>query len=337
MKKLNYILALFVLTFTNAYALNLAKGVSLINGMFSEAEEEFSWSLDDLSPNHDVINRGYTNLGSGSSYYALYSDMNIRFFNMSDNKYLEGSPLTRTPSDQKEAVEQFFKTNMRFSDDEYDLRTGNYNEPALGCLWDAPLRYGDIEQDATKELVLLLGYDATDKINRQLDIIIFSPQQQKVIFSSRLAREDIGPLVTEAYPNYIRQDNPGHLPKTGSSDTSGGIGNAAIRVYSKLYTGDFNKNDKPDILVWRKRYYSKTIEDPVPGYAIRKELLTHYELDNGMYTAQPTGEVTIKEWLTTNNLTWQKGYPSQSECPGQENQLIPEMHDPLLNDADVLK
>jgi hypothetical protein len=57
----------------------------------------------------------------------------------------------------------------------------------------------------------------------------------------------------------------------------------------------------------------------------------------GEYQKQPTDSATVKNWLTTRHLTWQKGYPSRSECPGQEGQLIPEMHDPLLNDAEVMQ
>ena len=45
----------------------------------------------------------------------------------------------------------------------------------------------------------------------------------------------------------------------------------------------------------------------------------------------------IQSWLLAKNLTWQKGFLSKSECAGQEGQLIPEIHDPLLNDPDVLR
>ena len=64
----------------------------------------------------------------------------------------------------------------------------------------------------------------------------------------------------------------------------------------------------------------------------------HYKKVNNEYQLQTdTAPETIQGWLTDKNLTWQKGFPSKSECAGQEGQLIPEMHDPLLNDPDVLK
>ena len=63
----------------------------------------------------------------------------------------------------------------------------------------------------------------------------------------------------------------------------------------------------------------------------------HYSLIDSEYKLQDTSAETVQNWLSTKNLTWQKGFPSLSECEGEEGQLIPEMHDPLLNDPDVLK
>lgn len=293
--------------------------------------------LDNLIPTTKGHFVSYTSITDDEMYYILTSINELHLINYQSKQYLGNWPLTRTPDDQTAPIIEFFESNTREGAEEYDLQVGNYNDPALGCLWDTPLRYGDIDQDAINELVLLLGYDRSDKINRQLDIVIFSPQQQKVIFSSRLVREDIGRLTAEDFLNYTGQINLGQLPRISTSDTSTGLGNSAVRAYSKLFIADMDDSGKKDIIVWRKRYKSRSLADTVQGYELQKELLTHYELDNGMYVAQPTEELTIKEWLTEKNLTWQKGYPNQSECAGQENQLIPEMHDPLLNDPDVLK
>lgn len=70
-----------------------------------------------------------------------------------------------------------------------------------------------------------------------------------------------------------------------------------------------------------------------PGSQVR----LHYAMVDGEYQQTATPESEVKDWLEENNLTWQKGFPSHSECPGEEGELIPEMHDPLLNDADVLQ
>jgi hypothetical protein len=91
--------------------------------------------------------------------------------------------------------------------------------------------------------------------------------------------------------------------------------------------------------VWRKLYLSKLLSEPVAGFDKVSDTYYHYERKvTGEYELKTdTAPETIQGWLTSKNLTWQSGFPSKSECAGQEGQLIPEMHDPLLNDPDVLK
>ncbi|TCS40645.1 hypothetical protein [Reinekea marinisedimentorum] len=83
------------------------------------------------------------------------------------------------------------------------------------------------------------------------------------------------------------------------------------------------------------------------GFSLIGQSFVHYERDleaqwtstvvTGQYLPQETDEATIQSWLSDKALTWSKSYPSVSECEGEEGELIPEMHDPLLNDPDVLQ
>ena len=66
-------------------------------------------------------------------------------------------------------------------------------------------------------------------------------------------------------------------------------------------------------------------------------MLRLYKVEEGRYATQDIDSLAIKGMLAAQSLTWQSGFPTYSECPGQEGQLIPEMHDPLLNDPDVLQ
>ncbi|AJQ92856.1 hypothetical protein [Gynuella sunshinyii] len=109
------------------------------------------------------------------------------------------------------------------------------------------------------------------------------------------------------------------------------------RSIAKLYVNDFDKDGHSDILVWRKMYESRLVGELLSGFKLNSQLYGHYALIDGEYHLQQTDEATIQGWLSANELTWQKGYPSSSECQGHEGELIPEMHDPLLNDPDVLK
>lgn len=79
--------------------------------------------------------------------------------------------------------------------------------------------------------------------------------------------------------------------------------------------------------------------DQVPGFTLLRNKYQHYawSTDQNEYLPQETEESQIQAWLSKNNHTWQTGFPSQSECAGQKGKLIPEMHDPLLNDPDVLR
>jgi hypothetical protein len=126
------------------------------------------------------------------------------------------------------------------------------------------------------------------------------------------------------------------------------VGLYGIRGYAKIYFGDFDNDSNPDVLVWRKAYKSRSKKDEVVGFEALRQEWSHFERDlkvqeeseqgiTGEYLPQQTDEATIRKWLSENELTWKKGYPSASECEGEDGQLILEMHDPLLNDPEVLE
>ena len=334
----------FCITCASAYG-DTGTGLPVLNvgvardstGMYSETDDRLAALMDSLSPKYGG-NVSYTNFGSGNVYYALYEDMQIRAFNLPQKMYLGGWPLKRTADDSQPNIEQLSAANETKPDpDEYDFTMGTDNPPILGCLWNYPLRYGDVTGDGNNELVLFPGRgDNVGGNDNKLDLAIFSPQSHSVVFSIRLAREATGQQLADFDPNYQKKANYGVLPQI-LDGYAYSEGDAAMRYYAKLYFGDFDGNGKPDIIAWRKRYDSRTISDPVQGYKLTAQLLTHYELDNGVYKAQPTDEATIKGWLAAKNLTWQKGYPSTSECASDAGKPIPEMVDPTLNDPDVLQ
>ena len=211
---------------------------------------------------------------------------------------------------------------------------------SLGCLSNTPLRYGDINADAKQELVLFL----------QNDLVVFSVGNKKIIFSTNLHNAD--ELKPERVEDWFLDEatvNPQHVAQRGTNNLIK-ASLPATRSFAKIYMDDFNTDGKKDIIVWRKLYESNLKENSVLGFSKVSDLLVHYSLIDGEYQLQTNtpavdGEfewddaqqAQIQNWLTANNQTWQSGFPSKSECAGQEGQLIPEMHDPLLNDPDVLK
>lgn len=212
----------------------------------------------------------------------------------------------------------------------YEYRNGEFGP---GCLLENPLRYADLNRDSKKELVLLLGGSS------QMEWLVFSIELKKVIFSSiLLVNHAFIPdeeTITISYPNYGKPEHYQYL-----SDWVEGNPppmEKGFRSFGKLFFGDFNGDGVFDIVLWRKYFESRQRDDEVKGFIKKDDLLVHYTFTDGQYKKQATDPGVIKGWLFGKGLTWQKGYPNQSECAGQEGKLIPEMHDPLLNDPEVLQ
>lgn len=210
-----------------------------------------------------------------------------------------------------------------------------------GCLGETPLRYGSLKEgDANEHLIVLF-------LNGQL--VLFSPEYEQVVFadyydgSEWLGFDKSTGLRDEGYPFTVEVDAQYFSEIYWGVD----VGMPGYRIYSKIYVDDFDSDNNLDFVVWRKIYKSNTPKGTA-GFKLIRQEYKHYERNltkqaglkagvTGEYLPQITTDVVIQSWLRDKELTWQKGFPSKSECAGQEGQLIPEMHDPLLNDPDVLK
>lgn len=270
-----------------------------------------------------------TNLGNGAIWYRLYEEGNIFSVDVLNKKYIGEWKLDFPDLIAEKDVAIIYDMDMGagFTEDhEWDTSDYQPNEnPIFGCYGSNPLRYGDVFGDTKNQLVVNLTY-----YDLMWDWVIFSPETKSTVFSVRLSLQDF--MSAES-----TKENTNKTYQYGSSWKQR-YGHSGLRAYAKIYIDDFDSNGKKDIVVWRKRYESRMGTDSVTGFELKKQLLAHYEPnEKGIFIRKATEEEIIKGWLESKNLTWQKGYPSKSECPGQEGQLIPEMHDPLLNDPDVLK
>ncbi len=289
----------------------------------------------------------YTNFGSGDIYYTYNNTaILINSFNLTTKQYLGGwkiesyNQTTTMVGEIPQASQD--SASLRGDDlepftDPTAPETGYavYLESGImrnanGCLAKYPLRYGDLDLDSKKELVLIIGGD----------FVVFSTDLKKVIFGANMLHADeiTDPQRTQELRN-IHGTNSTTPQFIAYSGTQIGIDKIypAERAFAKLFFGDFNNDNVFDIVVWRKLFESRLLTDPVQGFNKVGDLFVHYQVVNGEYKKQPTDQATAKSWLTTNNQTWKKGYPNTSECANQTNQLIPEMHDALLNDPDVLQ
>jgi hypothetical protein len=222
-------------------------------------------------------------------------------------------------------------------------------EKKLGCLNELPLKFGDFDS-VDPGLVAIVGSI----------IILFSLEFERTIFKYSYFNSDELDVEKNTYisgvgsvdrlsGNYKRlgPNAPQFIAASGTDILIDEI-YPAWRSFAKVYSGDFDEDGNLDILMWRKFYKTLELGDSRRGFELNQQGLIHFERDliaqvespagiTGEYLPQDTPEADIQKWLAENNLTWSKGDPSKSECPGDEGQWIPEMHDPLLNDPEVLQ
>ncbi|WP_396589153.1 hypothetical protein [Bermanella sp. R86510] len=348
MNKLILIILISVLFKTECIAFELADGKSRASGM--EGTDEYK----------QILNMGgyglnaYLKKPSSSIYYVILGDTFGRL-NLSSKQYLGNWPLkaphTCTEDEldcgepwwigrwgeqeylEPEITERFINYDYHLNGHfDFKLSYGDQEiGEAVGCLEHTPLRYGDIENDGQSELVLFL----------KDSLVVFSPEEEKVIFATLYNYSQYIQWDKMLETTNFRADPPDDTtPQYGSKiafeKDMNGI--PALRSYGKIFTKDFDENDSNDIILWRKLYRTKLQGDSTLGFDKVRDTYLHYEKVEGSYVLkEDTAQDTIQGWLDASNLTWQKGFPSKSECEGQEGELIPEMHDPLLNDPDVLK
>lgn len=205
----------------------------------------------------------------------------------------------------------------------------------MGCMLDkAPLRYGDVDGDGNNELVVLI------ENYYSIDFILFSPQKKKTIFAAKLDHNDVisneeagEDLLYKIPQNERYQYWSKYWSRTGVSTSM----TEGYKSFAKIFFGDYDSDGVSDLLVWRKLFEPYKVTESKKGFQLKRNTYGHYKLVNGEYRLQDTGTADIKGWLTANDLTWQQGYPTASECSNEEGELIAEMHDPLLNDPEVLQ
>ena len=307
---------------------------------------------------------GLVESSKDGQYYWLFRSLSISLFDTATSKNLSAWPLTPWENQAVLAGESAAAADVLNGEGVYEESYGNtywkVTDPAelktgsnvvwenryvyldskkhYGCLANTPLRHGDID-GGTPELVLFI----------EKNIHIFSPSSGKTVFefnwfnSDEISEEGLANLKDPAQQDHLYKpyqtlgaDAPQYPAASGRDKYVNAI-YKGWRSFAKVFISDFDKNGQPDIVMWRKLYSSRLVGDAMRGFQLNAQNWIHYQLVDGAYIPQDTTPETIQNWLASANLTWSKGFPSVSECPGEEGKLIPEMHDPLLNDPDVLK
>lgn len=318
-----------------------SEGLQLLKG---DNRDSQSLNFSDMQKADKILRagaygmQGFSNFESGNVYYVLMGEF-IGKFDMPTEEFIGTWPLN--PFADENLEPEIVKLYQEY-DITPDARTADNLLPVLGCFFQAPLRYGDVSGDGNTELVVF-----TQDEFHALNFTLFSTQKQKVIFNVRLATYDATPNTRITLPEGVQPSasfplanhptDGQFLSRIAEQRTRMVTGTSpAVINFSKLFFGSFSSEADKELLVWRKLYRSRLNQDPVQGFELQRNTFIHYKLIDGEYQQQDTPEATMRGWLAAKELTWQKGFPSKSECLGQEGQLIPEMHDVLLNDPDVL-
>lgn len=326
--------ALFPLSALSGFG-DLQKGVAVTDGNLNELAQT-SWEYAKASTTQekfgDGFARAFLKVKDSNDLYSLSGSGKLYLTDSETREVLGHWPLTRWENEYIwPALRARYK---RFGGGIPDLimprNAGSSGFP--GCFVKSPLRFGDLDGDSVNELVLFIGND----------LLVFSPEKENIIFGSSLSVDDW--MSKESSENYyelyhgVRADSPQYQSVIASNSVGAAKGAQApgYRGHSKLFFGDFDDNGKRDIVVWKKLYESLLRDDPNQGFRLIEQRWLHYEARPEGYHEGDVDEETIRSWLSEDNLRWPDGFPSESECEGEQGQLIPEMHDPLLNDPEVL-
>ncbi len=362
---MNYLKNMFVSivafnTLSSAQAFDLVNGTTQEFGMkFTDVQKVALPIVTKTIKANDSSDTGmslaFTNIAGTSNWFRLYDNLHIYGVDVSQGTLLGNWPLTPSNtcvSDDIDCSEPWWLGrwgDQEFMEPEITQRIINYDQNIaglykfqlsygeqeiageVGCLEAHPLRYGDVDGDGRNELVLFL----------KDTLVFFSPDIGKVTFVTLYNYSDYVPWQTlqndtSMHLGSPNNETPQYASKAAYQQDNNGID--ALRSYGKLYIQDFDGDKVADIVVWRKLYRSKLQGDTTPGFDKVRDTLLFYKKINGTYELQSdTATETIQSWLSTAKLTWSKGFPELSECAGEEGKPIPEMHDPLLNDPDVLQ
>ena len=297
-----------------------------------------AWDLDSIKnvssfllKNAEVLHLKEKDVGATKSYIVL----NGRYFLLYDNHtirevdYSNKKLLGQWAFDVNPMIDYESRMNNSLAEQEL-AGVFNDSEEYNGCLSQYPMLAADVNHDGEDELLIL--NESADS----LDLNVFSQEKRKIVFASNVYVDMAFVPDEEMKEERGLADNSQDPQYLYLVDGYVNAYNDGYRSFGKLFFGDINADGKQDIILWRKYFESLTIGDAQKGFAKKDELFVHYSLVDGEYKKQPTAAETIKGWLAAKQLSWQQGFPSRSECPGQEGQLIPELHDPLLNDPDVL-
>lgn len=208
----------------------------------------------------------------------------------------------------------------------YNGREGNL---VYGCQLDKPFRYQDLNFDGVSEFVFIggVGQFYRDQNGVGIDtgvrttvrIFDISKNYPKQMFYADLSAESFG-------MEYFFEENevadPGYQSFTTrcvrkeGCDGKPNVARPGERLYRKLYFGDYDKDNKLDLVVWTKEYKSRKKGSETTGYELLNDEYEMYHLHGDEFVKVPSTIGEVKGIIESQGLTWRAGWPSRNECKG---------------------
>lgn len=176
-----------------------------------------------------------------------------------------------------------------------------------GCYPNYPINTADINLDGMNEIMLISSTGHDDRFIAQTSGALSTEPEhaEATLYVSFVSATAPDPYLLDTELVYNKYDYQKFQGK---------------RRYAKLFFGDFDEDEKLDILVWR-RYF-----DVVPkeeGYGsvnkMSQEAFAHYEEASPSYEKQPISNEEGHALLKEHNWGWFDGFPSKNLCIAKDS------------------
>lgn len=206
-----------------------------------------------------------------------------------------------------------------------------------GCYAANATMAADLNLDGEQELIFVggTGLVMADEVDSTVSLMIYSGTKQ--ILRTKLSEEKYIPDGQSAVYRVTRDKLGYYLEPGGEVGTPENL-RPALRSFAKLYFGDFDGNERLDILVWRRNYQSRKKTD-IAGFEFVGQEFEWHEEGQGGFVKKSVSAEQIAAVQEKYGLTWKKGFPNKNLCPGihKDRPLIDDygvkefqMHDEVL-------
>ncbi|PWK51735.1 hypothetical protein [Pleionea mediterranea] len=200
--------------------------------------------------------------------------------------------------------------------------TGHRGHDYFGCIESRPLFEVSMIEGVKNAIWIITGKGDElhyDGVNENIKVTVYDGETTQKYFEYY--------AMMTSYTNKPWKDFDFVLGAT--RDRSSPLFNDEFRgkkLFAKAYINDFDNNDKLDVVIWHRQYYSTRVSDKDrKGFTFEKEWFTRYEENKKHFFEK---ELTIddgRKLLGNAGLTWKDGFPRDNRLCEEKKTSIPMM------------